>query len=143
MAKTAKTTAKKNVAPTGTSALKTVDKAVSPGDAPAWNTIHVFGHGQTQIIGKEANGAIPSEGLKSVGPLLEHLASLRKKGTKLSLDELHSLNILNGLFIDFRSGRDSNSHQRFGWADINPRLAEKLANEVMGVIAKAKAKNAA
>lgn len=100
-------------------------------DAPIWNVVHLFGYGETQVIGAEINGKVANANLKTLEPFLTYLSGLQQKGTKIALKDLHSLNILNGTFIDFSSRDPKNKSQRFNWTDINPKQVSKFVDEAI------------
>ena len=98
-----------------------------------WSTMHVFGYGETQIIGADVNGKLASTELKAIEPLLVSLAGKQQKGTKIKPDNIHSLNIFNNSFVDYRPKPGSNSEpQRFAWSDVDTKAVEKLATELTG-----------
>ena len=57
---------------------------------------------------------------------------MQQKDTKISLKLTHALNISNGSHIDFRPKPGSrNKSQRFEWSDINKKLTNQLAAELI------------
>ena len=106
-------------------------KSAPKTEAPAWNTIHVFGYGESQVIGSKANGKAPNGQLKSLAPLFAALAKKQQKGTKISLDDTHALNIFNEAFVEFHPNGAKNIGQRFTWADVNTKTVNKLADELL------------
>ncbi len=101
----------------------------------AWNTIHIFGHGQSQFIGNGTNKKIANEKLSSIEPLINHLAGIQQKGTKISMDALHTVNIYNEMAIDFHPKPGKNKQQRFAWSDIDKKLVKKLSDDLTKKIA--------
>lgn len=136
MAKATKTTAKKEVA------AKQASTATAPKTAPKkaktenvvmseWRSIHVFGYGNTRLIGTNGTADASTASLKALAPFLASLAAIQQKGTNVALEEVHSLSIFNGAFADFRPGSGKNKPQRFAWADIDHKLVDKLQAEIM------------
>jgi hypothetical protein len=83
MATTKKESVQKNAAP----------KAQMEVEAAVWNTIHIFGNGETQVIGLKHNGKIASSELKALAPIIAALAEKQQKGTKISIENAHAINI--------------------------------------------------
>lgn len=106
--------------------------------APIWNTIHIFGYGESQVIGKEKNGKVPNSELKTIEPLLSYLAGIQQKGTKVKRDDLHALNILNNAFIDFIPKSRENKHQRFAWNELDIKQIDKFTTDVLDKVSKQK-----
>ena len=126
---TKKSPAKKS--PTKKTATKRTTRKAAPVATPAWNTIHIFGYGESQVIGDKANGKTPNGALKTLAPLMSYLASKQQKGTKISLDDTHALNIFNGSFVDFRPRGAKNKGQRFEWSEIDAKAINKFADELI------------
>jgi hypothetical protein len=107
----------------------------APVAAPrAWDTIHIFGYGETQLIGSTANGKIANSELKSLAALYTALAAKQQKGTKITAGGTHALNIFNGSFIDFRPMDEKNASQRIAWIDADVKAVNKLADELISKV---------
>lgn len=141
MAKIAKAPAKKAVVkkvPTSKKVIK--DNELVPKRAkqknekleqfPEWNSIHIFGYGETQLIGHNINRKLPNEKLKALKPIIENLVSSQQKGTKVSLEDTHSINIFNNEHVDFFPLSSKNKTQRFPWTDIDSKRINKLYLEM-------------
>lgn len=112
-------------------------KKVAPSkkvNVPAWNNIHIFGYGETQLFGKTRNGKVSNTELKALDPLFTALAKKQQKGTKVSLKDTHVLNIFNGLFFDFHPRPGKNKSQRFAWSDVNKKLVDNLVKELINKV---------
>ncbi len=118
-------------------------KAVVKTTALAWNTIHIFGYGESQIIGSKANGIVANASLKALAPLFTALTKKAQKGTKITLEATHSLHIFNGLFVDYRPKPISKNStiQRIVWADVDTKAITKLSEELKNKITKERTKN--
>jgi len=103
-------------------------------DARDWNSIHLMGFGEAQIIGKN-NGKVANENLKSIAPFISHLMALQQEGTRIDSEELHAIHIFNSSFIDFLpKPKKENKRQRFQWAQIDDKIVGELAFEIMNNI---------
>lgn len=100
-----------------------------------WNTMHVFGYGQSQMIGPDKNGFAASDTLNTLGSMITYLASQQQEGTNVSLQTLFALNIFNGQFVDFLpNSKDNNQMQRFKWVDLDPATIDAFADELSAAI---------
>ena len=140
MATTKKAPAKKTVTKKATvkkaAVKKPVAKKTGPkADVPGWSTIHIFGYGETQIIGKEHNGKVANTKLKALEALIAALAETQQKGTKVNLNDTHALNIFNGAFIDFRpKPAAKNKPQRFAWSEVKTEDIDRLVKELISKV---------
>ena len=103
-----------------------------PETSAAWNTIHIFGYGESQVIGMNHNGTIANSELKGLTALLAGLAEKQQKGTEISLENAHAINIFNNAFIDFiPKEKPKNKRQRFAWSEVDAKLLQKFSDELV------------
>jgi hypothetical protein len=112
------------------SQIPTKQKSEKREEFPAWNSIHIFGYGETQLIGHDINRKSPNEKLKTLKPIIENLVSFQQKGTKISLEDTHTINIFNNGHVDFFPLSSKNKTQRFPWADLDAKRINKLFTEL-------------
>ena len=96
-----------------------------------WKAIYVFGYGESHVIGREVNCKVDNTKLTSINILLTSLSQKAQEGTKISLDEMHSLNISNNSFIDFLPKSKGNKSQRFTWSDVDVSCVNTLFDEII------------
>ena len=114
-----------------TKKIATTAKAAPKVDIPAWNAVHVFGYGETQIVGRDINGKIANAKLKALEPLFVHLAEKQQKGTKITLADTRVLTFFNGTSISFHPKPNSkNKTQSLAWTDIDQKYIDKLVKEL-------------
>ena len=98
-----------------------------------WNIIHVFGYGESQVIGQRVRGKVANAKLANVQLLIKYLQTLQQPGTTISMETLFALNIYNNNFIDFLPKKiasvPENKSQRFQMKEIDTLHIEKLASE--------------
>ena len=100
-----------------------------------WNVMHVFGYGQSQMIGPDKNGKAANDTLTTISPLISYLATQQQQGTTISMSTLRALNMFNNKFVDFiPNSLDGNTWQRFEVADIDPSYIDNLATELSGIL---------
>jgi hypothetical protein len=95
-----------------------------------WNTIHLFGYGESQIISKTSNNKVAIDKLTTVAPLLTYLSTIQQEGTTISPETMHVLSVFNGLFVDFFSNTNENKLQRFEWSNIDTNYIDALATQI-------------
>jgi hypothetical protein len=134
MAKSAKVSPKKTAEETVT-AKKVVpavtenapEKPKQRNEIASWSSIHIYGYGETQLLGRNTNIKVQNEKVKSIASFVEHLVTMQQKGANISMENIHVINISNNSFIDFRPRNEKNIHQRFEWSDkISTHLIELI-----------------
>ena len=120
----------------------TASKKQPKAKTPVWSTIHIFGYGESQVMGINLNRKTANSELKALAPLLAALAAQQQKGTILTLGNAYAINIFNDAFIDFLPNEPSkNKQQRFAWSDIDHKAINKLASEILKNVSKHKEQN--
>ena len=100
-----------------------------------WNVMHIFGYGESQMIGSDKNGKVESSTLSTIAPLMSYLATKQQPGTDISLSTLYSLNIYNSKFVDFLpKDTAANKRQRFAYADLDDSYINNFATELAGAL---------
>ena len=78
-------------ATTKTTITKTIDNVVE------YNTIHIFGYGETQLIGKDLNSKVETS-LLTLADAVDSNVFSKKPTDNTSTIDFHSINIFNNLF---------------------------------------------
>lgn len=65
-----------------------------------FSTIHIFGHGQVQIIGKENNGTVNSSELTTLQPLVDHVKTFLP-ATGVTLTDYHVIHIFKKMDVRY------------------------------------------
>ena len=100
-----------------------------------WNTMHIFGYGESQMIGPDKNGKVANDTLSTIAPLISYLASLQQEGTNISMENLFALNMFKEEFIDFYPNTMiANKAQRFKMVDLDLTTLNNFADELSGAI---------
>ena len=102
-----------------------------------WNTIHVFGHGQTQITGPEKNGKVANDKLTGIAPLLNYLNSLPEaEGRALAAGDLFALSIYKDAVINLTlNNKRGKRVLRFKLDGRETTLIDQLAEELHSNVA--------
>lgn len=94
----------------------------------SWNTLHIFGYGETQVITETENKKVASDLLSDVQPVVDNVYSLKPADSDVSAD-YRTINIFNGLFVDY----SDNEGKRFRveYSELDSALIDALVQEVL------------
>ena len=93
-----------------------------------WNTIHIFGYGETQIIGNGTNKKVPTSVLTTVQPVIDNVYAQKPEDIDCS-SEYHAINIFNNMFSDYQP--KTGEGFRTQYEDLDATLIEALAAEIV------------
>lgn len=97
------------------------------------STLHIFGYGETQVIGQDGdtqvNKKVSSSVLTKVTPVVDDVYSFKPQDN-LSPNEYHAINIFNDMFADYQPSGKFDSW-RVQWADLNKVAIDELVAEVL------------
>lgn len=97
------------------------------------NTLHIFGYGETQIIGKDGdvsvNKKVATSGLLKAQAVVDDVYS-KKPAENTSPNEYRAINVFNKMFADYHPSADNNSW-RVKWAELNHAAVDELVAEVL------------
>lgn len=94
----------------------------------SFNTLHIFGYGETQLITDTENKKVPSDELSDVQPVVDNVYSLKPADSDASAD-YRTINIFNGLFVDYSD--NEGKHFRVEYSELDSALIDALAEEVL------------
>jgi hypothetical protein len=98
-----------------------------------FNTIHLFGFGDTQIIGKDNNGTVKSDTLTNLQAFVDHIVSLKPE--EVILTDYHVIHIFNEMDVRYlgRGTEDNQDKTDFivKMADIDALLLSNLVDELI------------
>ena len=94
----------------------------------SFNTLHIFGYGETQVITDTENKKVASDELSDVQPVVDNVYSLKPADSDASAD-YRTINIFNGLFVDY----SDNEGRRFRveYSELDSALIDALVKEVL------------
>jgi hypothetical protein len=97
------------------------------------STLHIFGYGETQVIGTDGdtsvNKKVSSAGLTSLTAVVDNVYSF-KPVDNLSPNEYHAINIFNNMFADYQPSGEFDSW-RTEWALLDQAYIDALVAEVL------------
>ena len=106
-----------------------------------FNTIHVFGYGETQLISKDVNFKCSTSELSSVAAVVANVYSKKPADSDASA-EYHAVNIFNDMFADYQPQTGKEGF-RVKWEDLDAALIDALVVEITAKSAEAEAAKAA
>jgi cell division FtsZ-interacting protein ZapD len=75
-----------------------------------FNTIHIFGYGETQIIGEDLNVKVDSSLLTTLTSFVNHVKNLRPEDVIES--EYHVIHVFNGANVRYLSHSDNKDEKK-------------------------------
>jgi hypothetical protein len=99
----------------------------------ALSTLHIFGHGETQVIGQDGetpvNKKAASSQLTSVQAVVDNVLANKPADVTLQTTEYHAVNIFNNMFADFQPKEGKGFRVPFD--QLNKALIDSLVAEVL------------
>lgn len=96
-----------------------------------WSTIHIFGYGETQLIGKDLNKKVKTSELTTVQAVIDNVYSLKPEDN-LATTEYHSINIFNDMFSDWATKDKETKGWRTQYSLLDATLIDALITEITG-----------
>lgn len=93
-----------------------------------WNTIHIFGYGETQIIGNGTNKKVPTSLLTFVQAVIDNVYAQKPTDNDSSV-EYHAINIFNNMFCDYQPKTGEGFRTQF--ENLDATHIEALAGEIV------------
>lgn len=100
-----------------------------------FNTIHVFGFGDTQVIG-EKNGTVKSDSLTKLAALVDHIKTFKPEDVVLT--DYHVIHIFNGSSVRYLGKGTDKKEDKTSFAvkiaDINATILNDFTAEAIAAI---------
>jgi hypothetical protein len=102
-----------------------------------FSTIHIFGYGETQIIGDTNNGKVPSSSLTTLVPFVDHIKTFLPE-SGVTLTDYHVIHIFNGSDVRYlgvgTEDRKEETSFSVGFNQIDQTLLTALVDEIISAI---------
>lgn len=102
-----------------------------------FSTIHIFGYGETQIIGQTNNGKVESSSLTTLTSFVDHVKTFLPS-TGVTLTDYHVIHIFEGTDVRYlgQGTEDRTVETSFSvtWAQIDQTLLTALVDEIILLI---------
>lgn len=100
------------------------------------NTLHIFGYGEAQVIGKDGetkiNKKVSTALLTKLAPVIAEVFT-KKPAENTATDQYHAINIFAGLFADWQSKDKIADSWRIKAADLNMTVVNDLVSEIIAL----------
>lgn len=96
----------------------------------SWSTLHIFGYGETQLIGADFNKKVPSSVLTTLQAVVENIYSFKPVDNPATID-YHAINIFNTMFADWQPREQETKGWRTEYSELNVTLTNSLIEEIV------------
>jgi hypothetical protein len=93
-----------------------------------YNTLHIFGYGESQVITDTINKKAPNEDLADVQSVVDMVYALKPADSPATAD-YRNINIFNDMFADYFDN-DGNSF-RIDYSELDSALIDALVEEIL------------
>jgi hypothetical protein len=102
-----------------------------------YTVLHIFGYGETQVIGKDLNKKVSSSSLTKLQAVVDNVYSKKPADSDASTD-YHAINIFNSQFVDYIGKGNATqpfkkNSFRVPFKDIDVTLVNDLINEIKSI----------
>lgn len=98
-----------------------------------WSTLHIFGYGETQLIGKDLNKKAPTIALTTVQAVIDNVYSFKPEGNTAT-KEYHAINIFNDMFADWQTSQQGVEGWRVQYPELDAAEIEALVAEIVAYV---------
>ena len=103
---------------------------------PQFNTIHLFGFGDSQIIGQDNNGTVKSDTLTNLQAFVDHVVTFKPE--EVILTDYHVIHIFNEMDVRYL-GRGTGNHADktdfiVSMTEIDATLLGNLVDELIAAV---------
>jgi hypothetical protein len=99
-----------------------------------WSTLHIFGYGETQLIGTDSNKKVPSTALTTLAAVVNNVYSFKPEGNTAT-EEYHAINIFNDMFADWQTSQQGVEGWRVQYPELDTEAIEALVSEIEAYVA--------
>ena len=93
-----------------------------------YNTLHIFGYGESQVITDTENKKAPNDELPADQSVIDMVYALKPSGNPATAN-YRNINIFNNMFADY-SDNDGNTF-RVDYSELDSALIDSLVQEVL------------
>jgi len=94
-----------------------------------WSTLHIFGYGETQLIGADFNKKVPSSALTTLQAVVNNVYSFKPVDNPAT-EQYHAINIFNDMFADWQTSQQGVQGWRTEYAELDETLIDALIVEI-------------
>ena len=100
-----------------------------------WNTLHIFGFGDIQVITTEGGATKKAADLTKLQAVVDNVWAQRP-ADHVGTEEYHAINIFEGMFADFQPKTKGEKGFRTEYALLDAVAIQALVDEVLAPAAK-------
>ena len=93
-----------------------------------YNTLHIFGYGETQVITETENKKVATDSIVGVQAVVDDLYS-KKPADNPATTDYRVITILNDMFADYSD--EEGNHFRVDYSELNAALIDAVVLEVL------------
>lgn len=94
-----------------------------------WSTLHIFGYGETQLIGTDNNKKVPSTELTTLAAVVANVYSFKPEDNTAT-EDYHAINIFNDMFADWQPKEQGVVGWRTEYVELDAEAIEALVAEI-------------
>lgn len=98
-----------------------------------WSTLHIFGYGETQLIGENLNKKVNTSVLTSVQAVIDNVYSFKPEGNTATKD-YHAINIFNNMFADWQTAQQGVDGWRVQYSELDAAEINALVAEIVAYV---------
>jgi len=98
-----------------------------------WLTLHIFGYGETQLIGNDLNKKVNTNMLTTVQAVIDNVYSFKPEANTANKD-FHAINIFNDMFADWQTKQQSVDGWRVQYQELDAVKIEALVAEIIAYV---------
>ena len=91
-----------------------------------YNTLHIFGYGECQVITDTENKKVPTSDCPSAQDVVDMVYAFKPVDNNAGTD-YRAINIFNGMFADYQSPE---GNFRVEYSELNSALIDQLVTEI-------------
>ena len=93
-----------------------------------YNTLHIFGYGESQVITDTENKKVASDELTKVQAVVDNIYSKKPEGNSATLN-YRTINIFNDMFVDYSD--EQGNYFRVDYSEVNATKINALVSEIL------------
>ena len=97
-----------------------------------YSTIHIFGYGETQLIGNDSDKKVSTSSLTKVQAVIDDVYS-NKPADNNAGTEYHAINIFNDMFADYIPSTKGEDSFRVEYANLDALKIDELVAEIIAI----------
>jgi len=104
-----------------------------------YTVLHIFGYGETQVIGKDLNKKVNSSSLTKLQAVVDNVYSKKPADNNAGTD-YHAINIFFDEFVDYigkfdlsQNNNNRNNTFRIDFTEVDSNLIDELITEISAI----------